>query len=159
MEALMIDDISLDDSQGRITMSKIPNQPGIAAKLFDRIAEAGVFVDMIVQSYASDKIADITFTMPRDQFDNALTVANEVCIEFGCDRVESKKTIAKLSVSGVGLRSHTGVAIGMFKALSEAGINLETINTSEVRVNVVVDGDSGEKGIECLRQQFADSLR
>ena len=159
MEALMIDDISLDDTQSRITLSKIPNQPGIAAQLFDRIAEAGVFVDMIVQSYASDKIADITFTMPREQFDRAVEVANQVCVDFGCEKVESKQSIAKLSVSGVGLRSHTGVAIGMFRALSEGNINIETINTSEVRVNVVVDGQSGQTGIECLRKEFADSMR
>lgn len=159
MESLMIDDISLDDSQSRITMSKVPNRPGIAAKLFDRIAEAGVFVDMIVQSYASDKIADITFTMPREQFDHALTVATVVCADFGCEKVDYKKSIAKLSVSGIGLRSHTGVAIAMFRALAEARINIETINTSEVRVNVVVDGDSGQSGIECLRSAFAKSLR
>lgn len=159
MEALTIDKIELDDSQSRITVSKIPNKPGIAALLFDRIAEAGVFVDMIVQSYSSDKIADITFTMPRDQFDMALKVANEVCDECGCEKVDFKKNIAKLSVSGVGLRSHTGVAIGMFKALSDAEINIEAINTSEIRVNVVVDGESGFKGIECLMAQFSEALR
>ena len=159
MEALMIDDISLDETQSRITVSKIPNRPGVAAQLFERVAKSGVFVDMIVQSYASDKIADITFTMPRDQFDSALEVAHEVCKEFGCQKVESKRSIAKLSVSGVGLRSHTGVAIGMFKALAHAEINVEAINTSEVLVNVVVDGSEGEKGIECLRAQFADSMR
>ena len=97
--------------------------------------------------------------MPRDQFDSALEVAHEVCKEFGCQKVESKRSIAKLSVSGVGLRSHTGVAIGMFKALAHAEINVEAINTSEVLVNVVVDGSEGEKGIECLRAQFADSMR
>ena len=159
MESLMIDDISLDDSQSRITLSKGPNEPGIAAQLFDRIAAAGVFVDMIVQSYASSQIADITFTMPREQFDNAITVANQVCEDFGCDKVDFKKTIAKLSVSGVGLRSHTGVAIGMFQALSDANINIETMNTSEVRVNVIVDGDSGQTGIQCLRDAFRHSLR
>ena len=159
MESLMIDDISIDDTQSRITVSKIPNKPGIAAQLFDRIADAGVFVDMIVQSYASDKIADITFTMPRDQFDNALTVAQQVCEEFGCEKVDFKKSISKLSVSGVGLRSHTGVAIGMFRALSDAKINIEAINTSEVRVNVVVDSESGQSGIACLRNEFSRSMR
>lgn len=158
MEALTIDKIELDDTQSRITVSKIPNKPGIAALLFDRIAEAGVFVDMIVQSYSSDKIADITFTMPRDQFDNALRVANEVCVECGCKNVDFKKNIAKLSVSGVGLRSHTGVAIGMFRALSDAKINIEAINTSEIRVNVVVDSASGQKGIDCLKAEFANAL-
>jgi aspartate kinase len=159
MESLMIDDISLDDTQSRITMSKVPNRPGIAAQLFDRVAEAGVFVDMIVQSYASDKIADITFTMPREQFDGALEVANQVCEDFGCEKVDFKKSIAKLSVSGIGLRSHTGVAIAMFRALAESNINIEAINTSEVRVNVVVDGESGQGGIECLQRAFANSLR
>lgn len=159
MESLMIDDIALDDTQSRITLSKIPNRPGIAAQLFQRIAEAGVFVDMIVQSYANDKIADITFTMPRDQIDHALEVANQVCDDFGCDKVDYKKSIAKLSVSGIGLRSHTGVAIAMFRALSEARINIETINTSEVRVNVVVDGEDGQRGIECLKMAFEKALR
>ena len=159
MESLMIDDIAIDESQSRITLSKVPNQPGIAAQLFDRIAAAGVFVDMIVQSYASDQIADITFTMPRDQFDNALKVANQVCADFGCDKVDFKESIAKLSVSGVGLRSHTGVAIGMFRALSEGKINIEAINTSEVRVNVVVDGSDGQAGINCLRKTFSKALR
>ena len=97
--------------------------------------------------------------MPREQFDNALTVTNQVCEDFGCDKVDFKKTIAKLSVSGVGLRSHTGVAIGMFRALSDANINIESMNTSEVRVNVIVDGDSGQTGIQCLREAFHNSLR
>lgn len=159
MEALTIDDISLDDTQSRITVSKIPNRPGIAALLFHRIAEAGVFVDMIVQSYASEKDADITFTMPRDQFENALTVARQVCEEFDCEKVDFQESIAKLSVSGIGLRSHTGVAVGMFRALSEANINIEATNTSEVRVNVVVAGESGKLGLECLRHEFSESLR
>ena len=85
----MIDDISLDQNQSRITVSKIPNRPGIAAQLFNRVADSGIFVDMIVQSYASEKIADITFTMPRDQLDDALKVAEEFCKEFGCQKVES----------------------------------------------------------------------
>ncbi|MFT5300488.1 MAG: aspartate kinase [Mariniblastus sp.] len=159
MESLMIDEISIDDTQSRITVSKIPNEPGVAAQLFERIADAGVFVDMIVQSYASEKIADIMFTMPREQFDDALKVANEVCAEFGCQKVDFKQMISKLSVSGVGLRSHTGVAIGMFGALAEANINIEAINTSEVRVNVVVDSKSGQAAIECLRTAFSDSLK
>ena len=82
-----------------------------------------------------------------------------VCDQFGCEGVSSKREIAKLSVSGVGLRSHTGVAIGMFKALGNAGINLDAISTSEVRVNVIVDGSVGQAAEDALKQQFADSLR
>ncbi len=158
MEALMIDDVSLDNSQSRITLCRVPNQPGIAATVFEKIAAAGVFVDMIVQSYSNESIADITFSVPRNQFDDAIKVAESVCESLGCERIDHKKSIAKLSVSGIGLRSHTGVAIGMFRALAEAKINLEMINTSEVRVNVVVDGEEGEKGLACLRSEFSEAI-
>ena len=143
MEALMIDEITLDDTQSRITLQKIPNQPGLAANLFERVAAAGVFVDMIVQSYGSDQIADITFTVRRDQLADALKVAQAVSDETGCQGVDHKEAIAKLSVSGIGLRSHTGVAIAMFEALADSSINVEMVNTSEVQVNVVVDGADG----------------
>ena len=159
MEDLAIDEISLDDTQSLVILTKVPNKPGVAAKLFDQIADAGVFVDMIVQSHASDDVADIAFSVKREDFDHAVATAQAVCDQFGCEGVASKPEIAKLSVSGVGLRSHTGVAIGMFEALGKAGINLDAINTSEVRVNVIVDGSSGKTAEEALKQQFASSLR
>ena len=159
MEGLMIDSITLDDSQARITLQKIPNQPGLAAGLFERVAQAGVFVDMIVQSYGSDQLADITFTVKRDQLAAALEVAQAVCDETGCQGVDHKEKIAKLSVAGIGLRSHTGVAIGMFDALSSNGVNIEMVNTSEVQVNVVVDGEDGGKGLKLLKDAFVESLR
>ena len=159
MEDLSIDDIDLDDTQSLITLAKVPNKPGLAAQLFDQIALAGVFVDMIVQSHASDEVADITFTVNREDYDRAVEVAQQVCEQFGCEGLASKREIAKLSVSGVGLRSHTGVAIGMFEALGKAGINLDGISTSEVCVNVIVDGSAGKAAEEALMQQFADSLR
>ena len=159
MEALMIDSISLDQTQSRITLQKIPNQPGVAANLFERIAKAGVFVDMIVQSYGSDQNADITFTVKRDQLSAALEVAQAICDEAGCAGVDHEEEIAKLSVIGIGLRSHTGVAIALFKSLSQADINVEMVNTSEVQVNVVVAGKDGESGLAKLKEAFADSLR
>lgn len=159
MEALMIDSIALDQTQSRITLQKIPNQPGVAANLFQRIAKAGVFVDMIVQSYGSDQNADITFTVKRDQLSAALEVAQAICDEAGCAGVDHQEEIAKLSVRGIGLRSHTGVAIALFKSLAEADINVEMVNTSEVQVNVVVAGKDGDTGLEKLKEAFADSLR
>ena len=158
MESLMIDDIRLDNSQSRVTLRGVPNQPGIAASVFEQIAESGIFIDMIVQSYSRDELADVSFTVRRNQFEQAVAAAEAIKIEFDCINVSSKQNIAKLSVSGIGLRSHTGVAIGMFKALADASINLEMINTSEVRVNVVVDGESGEKGLDCLKEQFKASI-
>ncbi len=159
MEDLTIDEITLDDTQSLVILTKVPNKPGVAAELFDQVAAAGVFVDMIVQSHASDDVADIAFTVGRDDFDRAVAKTQAVSDQFGCEGVSSKREIAKLSVSGVGLRSHTGVAIGMFEALGSAGINLDAINTSEVRVNVIVDGSAGKAAEKALKQQFASSLR
>ena len=159
MEGLAIHEIALDDTQSLVTLAKVPNKPGVAAELFDQVAQANVFVDMIVQSHASDEVADITFTVKREDFDRAVEVTQAVCDQFDCEAVSSKREIAKLSVSGIGLRSHTGVAIGMFEALGNANINLDAINTSEVRVNVIVDGSAGQAAKTALNQQFIDSFR
>jgi aspartate kinase len=160
MEDLTIDEVSLDSSQARVTISGVPDKPGIAAKVFEDVAAAGVFVDMIVQSFPSSAgTATLSFTVPQNQLTKSVEAAKRIAQSLGCRGVTSSPIIAKLSVSGVGLRTHTGVAIRMFKALAEAGINVEMINTSEVRVNVVVEGTAGEKGLKQLQAAFADVLR
>lgn len=160
MEDLTIDDVSLDATQARVTISGVPDSPGIAAKVFEQVAAAGIFVDMIVQSYpTTESLATLSFTVPQDQLEHSVSVARKIASDLSCRSVTSSPKIAKLSVSGVGLRTHTGVAIRMFRALAEAGINLDLINTSEVRVNVVVDGAQGEKGVKQLQAAFADVLR
>jgi aspartate kinase len=160
MEELTIDDVALDSSQARVTIAGVPDQPGIAAGVFDQIAAAGVFVDMIVQSIGDENgRASLSFSVPKTQLDKAVAAAKKIATSLSCDSVQFSPDVAKLSVSGVGLRSHTGVAIRMFKALSEVGINVDMINTSEVRVNVVVEGKSGERGLKALQQAFADALR
>jgi aspartate kinase len=160
MEDLSIDDITLDATQARVTISGVPDTPGIAAKVFEEVAAAGCFVDMIVQSHPSARgSATLSFTVPQSQLEQSLTVARKVAQSLGCKAVTGKSGIAKLAVSGVGLRTHVGVAIRMFRALAEAGINVEMINTSEVRVNVVVNGDQGQLGLKQLQAAFADVLR
>jgi aspartate kinase len=160
MEDLTIDEVTLDSSQARVTISGVPDKPGIAAKVFEDVAAAGIFVDMIVQSFPSEAgAATLSFTVPQKQLSKSVEAARRIAQSLGCKEVTSSPIIAKLSVSGVGLRTHVGVAIRMFKALAEAGINLEMINTSEVRVNVVVDGAAGEKGLQQLQAAFADVLR
>lgn len=160
MEDLTIDDVSLDSTQARVTISGVPDKPGIAAKVFEDVAAAGVFVDMIVQSHPSAAgAATLSFTVPQNQLAKSVEAAKRIAQSLGCKNVTSSPIIAKLTVSGVGLRTHTGVAIRMFKALAEAGINVEMINTSEVRVNVVVEGAAGERGLKQLQAAFADVLR
>lgn len=158
MEDLFINDITLDDTQARVTIVGVPDSPGIAAKVFDEVAEAGIFVDMIVQSHTGHGRASLTLTVPQQKLAEALKVAERVAATFQCQGVTHAPKIAKLAVSGVGLRSHTGVAIRMFRALADAGINVDLINTSEVRVNIVVDGGKGQQALERLNSAFADVI-
>lgn len=159
MEELTIDDISLDDSQGRVTIFGVPDMPGVAASVFRDIAAAKISVDMIVQSYTSGGLANLSFTVPKASVAASVNVVQKLTQTYPSLRVTSSPNVAKLSVSGIGLRSHTGVAIRMFRALAEARINVIMINTSEVRVNVVVDGSQGPTSLHCLQEAFADVYR
>jgi aspartate kinase len=160
LEGLAIDEISLDAGQSRVSILGVPDRPGIAARAFRDLAAAGVFVDMIVQSHSQHvDQASLSVTVPKEQMDTALVVARQLAQDLSCKGVSSCPDIAKLSVCGVGLRSQTGVAIRMFRALADAGVNLAMINTSEVRVNVVVDGRKGNRSLKALNDAFEDVLR
>ncbi len=158
MEQLIIDDITLDETQALITFVGLPDMPGLAAQTFDELAESGIVVDMIVQSMGCDDRADIAFTVPIADADKALSRAKEIAAELGCAPPVSGGSVAKLSVFGTGIKSHSGVAGRMFRALAESGINLELISTSEVRVNVVVEGKQGSTALAALKKEFADAL-
>lgn len=159
MEDLTIHDIELDSTQARVTVSALSNSPGIAATVFEAVAEAGIFVDMIVQSYTDTDHADLSFTVPENSATATVEVLEQLADKLQFANVSSSTEIDKLSVSGIGLHSHTGVAIRMFQTLAETGINVEMINTSEVRVNVIVAGGRGEEALAKLQAAFADSLR
>jgi aspartate kinase len=159
MEQLTIDDVDLDASQARVTIAGVPDVPGVAADVFEQIAAAGIFVDMIVQSFGREGRATLSFTVPQKDLDAAVKIADVLAKKYECRSITSSPKVAKLSVSGIGLRSHTEVAIRMFRTLSDAGINVEMINTSEVRVNVVVEGRHGEAGLEALQKAFAQFRR
>ncbi|MCC9609559.1 aspartate kinase [Blastopirellula sp. JC732] len=158
MEDLTIDSIVLDDSQSVIALRRIPDRPGIAAQVFEAIAAKGILVDMIVQNVGRGDAANLSLTVPKEDSENALLVAKKIGEQLGAEEILCKADAAKLSVSGIGLRSHTGVGIRMFRALSDAGINVELINTSEVMVNVIVEGKQGKAGLTALNKAFADVL-
>ncbi len=151
MEDLVIGGVELDESQARISVFGVPDRPGYAAKVFRSIADAGVFVDMIVQNIGLAGDSVLSFTVPRESAERAARAAEAA----GARDVAVEPTLAKLSVIGVGMRTHTGVATRMFAALAERGINVNLINTSEVRINVGTDVARGREGLECLRQAFA----
>lgn len=154
MEDIVVSDVQLDNTQSRITISHLPDEPGIIAKLFTAAAEGGVMVDMIVQNVARSEGANVSFTVPRDDVDRSLLLVREVLDKWPAARISHDREIAKLSVMGIGLRSHTEVGAKMFHALSEAGINVQMINTSEIRISAVVKADSGDLARQCLLEEF-----
>ncbi len=150
MEDLVIDDVELDDSQARISLFHVPDRPGYAARVFRSIADAGVFVDMIVQNVGIAGDSVLSFTVPRDASSRAVDAVHAA----GVSDVSVEPAMAKLSVIGVGMRTHTGAAARTFAALAERGINVNLINTSEVRINIGTDVARGREGFECLRRAF-----
>jgi aspartate kinase len=151
MEDLVIGGVDLDESQARVSLFHVPDRPGYAAMVFRAIGKAGVFVDMIVQNVAMEGDSLLSFTVPQGSADRAV----EAVRQAGIAEVSVEPALAKLSVVGVGMRTHTGVANRMFAALAERGININLINTSEVRINVGTDIGRGQEGLECLKKAFA----
>jgi aspartate kinase len=157
MEDLAIESVSLDTSQSQMTIFDVPDRPGVSARLFEAIASENILVDTIVQSIGRDGLADISFTVPRSELEHVRKVLKSLAGEVGGE-VRDVPAVAILTVKGIGIRSHTGVGLRMFRALSEAGINVEMVSTSEVRTNVVVAEDKGEPGLAALKAAFADVL-
>ncbi len=151
MEDLVIAGVELDETQGRITLFGVPDQPGYAARVFRAIAEAGLFVDMIVQNVSQDGDSILSFTVPREVVSRAAETVRPVA----GGQISIEPALAKLSVIGVGMRTHTGVATRMFGALANRAININLINTSEIRINVGTDVAKGQEGLDCLKQAFA----
>lgn len=158
MERLIIEDIRVDESQALVTVVALPDIPGRAAQVFDEVAEAGVVVDTIVQSVGRENKANISFTVPRKDLAKSIKVIGDLSDSLGCQPPTHSPAVAKLSVLGIGMRSHTGVAARMFQALAVQGINVEMISTSEVCVDVVVEGNSGQKAVEALKKEFHEAM-
>ena len=150
MEDLVVSGVELVERQARITLLDVPDRPGYAAQVFQKIAFANVFVDMIVQNAGSDGNTHLSFTVPSEQAQRA----RDALTGQGLGRVVIEPTIAKLSVLGVGMRTHAGVATRMFGALADAGINIVLINTSEVRINVATEPQHGAAGLQSLKNIF-----
>jgi len=158
MEALFVDEILCDDSQASISIENLPNDAAVIAGLFEKVSEGGVFVDMIIENYRDAQSCDVSFTVPREQLHDGTQIAKSYAAGFNAT-VRRVEAIAKLSVSGIGLRSHTGVAVKMFRALSRSNINLIMLNTSEIRVNVVVDSAQADAALESLNVEFEKATK
>lgn len=155
MEDILVSNAFIDDRQGRVTLYGVPDKPGVAYQIFSQVAAANVPVDMIVQNVSSDGMTHLSFTVLRSDLDTAAAKAKEVMAQLQGGDVDTDAEMAKISVRGVGMRSHTGVAVRMFEALSQQGINIQLINTSELHITVVVDRASGQKALDALRTAFS----
>ena len=154
MEKLLVSGVTCDKNQARITLKKVPDQPGVAAKVFSPIAEAGIVVDMIIQNMRSGGQTDLTFTVPKTDFKQALTIEEQVAKEIGAEEVLGDQNIAKVSVIGVGMKNHSGVATKMFETLASENINIRLIATSEIRISCVVTEKYAELDVRVLHTAF-----
>jgi len=154
MEEAVISGIAFARDEAKLTILGVPDQPGVAYKLFDNIAAASIEVDMIVQNVGADGLTDVTFTVQRADYAKATNILKKVAEELSAREVEGDDKIVKISVIGVGMRSHAGIASTMFQALAQEGINIQMISTSEIKISVVVDEKYLELGVRALHTAF-----
>jgi aspartate kinase len=154
MERLVVSGVTHDKNQARITLKKVPDQPGIAAKIFTPIAEAGIIVDMIIQNTRAEGQTDLTFTVPKGEFKRALELEEKIAADIGAEEVFGDESIAKVSVIGVGMKDNSGVASTMFRTLSEENINILMISTSEIRISCVIEEKYAELAVQVLHTAF-----
>jgi aspartate kinase len=154
MEKLIVTAVTHDKDQARITLKKVPDQPGIAAKIFTPITEAKIVVDMIIQNTRAGGQTDLTFTVPKSDFPRAMEIEREVARQIGAEEVFGGKNIAKISVIGVGMRNHSGVASTMFNTLAKENVNIIMISTSEIRISCVIEEKYTELAVRVLHSAF-----
>jgi aspartate kinase len=154
MERLIVTGVTYKKDEARITMKKVPDQPGIAAKIFTPIAEAGINVDMIIQNTRQGGQTDLTFTVPRDDFKQAMEIGRDVAKDISAEDVIGDDGIAKVSVTGVGMKNHSGVASKMFSTLAKENINILLISTSEIRISCIVAEKHVELAVRALHTAF-----
>jgi aspartate kinase len=154
MEQAIISGIAHDTSEAKVTIVGVPDQPGVAARVFRPLADAEVNVDMIVQNASTDGRTDIFFTLPKDDLIRTEELLNKLATEVGARRVETDTDIAKVSLIGAGMKSNPGVAAAMFDALADAGINIEIISTSSIRISCVIRAAEVEKAVRVIHDRF-----
>ena len=154
MEQVVVSGVTYDRNQAKITLLGVPDRPGIAARLFGGIAKESIVVDMIIQNISQEGLTDISFTVPRGDAKKAMDLVSTLVREIGANDVQLTEDIAKVSIVGVGMRSHSGVAATMFETLAREGINIMMISTSEIKISCVVDAKYTELAVRALHDAF-----
>jgi len=154
MEQPLISGVAYNANESKLTLRGVPDRPGVASKIFSPIAEANINVDMIIQNIGNDNNTDVSFTVDRSEYDRCMEILERVVDEVGAKDHVGAPNIAKLSVVGVGMRSHSGIATKMFSVLADEGINIHMISTSEIKISVIVDDKYVELGVRALHKAF-----
>lgn len=154
MEKVLVSGVAYNKNEARVTMKKVPDRPGIAAQIFEPVFRAGIVVDMIVQNTSEDGITDLTFTVPRPEFYKTMELLKDVARKIKAEKVLGDEDIAKVSIIGIGMRSHAGVAQKMFDALAKENINIMMISTSEIKISVVIEMKYTELAVRVLHSTF-----
>lgn len=155
MESMLVSGVTYSKNEARITISRVPDTPGVASMIFTPISDAGIVVDMIIQNTRAGELTDMTFTVPRTDYERAMQILEKTAGEIGAERVDGSKEIAKVSVVGVGMRNHSGIATTIFQVLAKEGINISMISTSEIKVSCVIDEKYTELAVRALHDAFA----
>jgi aspartate kinase len=154
MEEPIISAVTHDTSEAKVTVARVPDKPGIAARLFRTLADRNVNLDMIVQNVSHDGTTDISFTVPKADLASAIDACQSHASEFGAADIAADDGIAKVSLVGAGMKSHPGVSAKMFQTLADNDINIEMISTSPIRITCVVRADQVESAVQCLHEAF-----
>jgi aspartate kinase len=154
METVLVSGIAYNKDEAKIAVMRVPDKPGVAAQLFSPLSKANIMVDMIIQNVSHEGFTDLTFTVPRGDFKKALKIVEETATRIGAAGVQSNESIAKVSIIGVGMRSHSGIASKMFETLSAEGVNIQMISTSEIKVSCVIDDKYTELAVRVLHEAF-----
>ena len=154
MEKVVVSGVAYDKNQVKVTVTGVPDKPGVAAKIFNEISGNTIIVDMIIQNIGEGGLTDMSFTVPKTDAKKILELMQRVVAEIGAKGVAVKEDIAKISIVGVGMRSHSGVAAKMFSAMAKEGINIMMISTSEIKISIVIDAKYTELAVRVLHETF-----
>ncbi len=154
MEDVLVSSVTYSRDEARITIKKVPDRPGIAAMIFNPISDANIIVDMIIQNTRAGDLTDMTFTVPKGDFDQAMSIVEKTAEKIGAESVAGDKNIAKVSIIGVGMRNHAGIASRMFDILARHNVNILMISTSEIKVSCIIDEKYTELAVRALHEGF-----
>ena len=154
MEEIVVSGVTLNKQEAKVTICDVPDRPGVAAKIFKELGDQNIIVDMIIQNVSRTGATDVSFTVPKEQLHKALDVSRHVARRVRAGKVSFAEDIAKVSVIGVGMRSHSGIAAKMFQALASRRINIEMISTSEIKISCVISKRHAERAVKAIHQAF-----